>query len=547
MLDEKLTSPVLSGDSRGVVIKLPAPRIVTDKFYQLHGLYTDQDSAGWDMTWRSFRASLYHLSLHAGFSDFKGYGPWAKGREVTGATFAVCLVEDLNIANEARNRWPGVLADLAYANYISALRLPDPEGVDDSPLRFAAKLLLSSAGVFRSSGQRLSKDEDKEVGAVAEHTRMKVEEAAKKSRQERKPLLAEAAQEVYSAVASRGSLSEIPFFPYTDAHGKCELFEGKLTEDGRGSGGGGTLLASALAHLGLDQDTTADDPVFVAEAREILTNTETWAAKLARIQGSYETLTAPTRLDSVEFPPGDYGSYQRVRGALAGPIKNIRDQLMLVRNVLDDVSGHESGQQIDTQAVMQVLASGQARSDVFEQLEPTYKEEAWAILIDASKSVATFAHETRGIATCLAEVATKLIKQKNQWAMYAFNNSLQIIKDYDEDYGMVPKARIGGLVQRNSTLLPDALQVAYKSLSKKEAAVRILVVVSDGYPAGYNGIEVKLASVIKDVAKSGIFLIGVGVDSGAIKKYFPVNCVLSTPYEMMKTFAKSYFELSYLF
>ena len=77
--------------------------------------------------------------------------------------------------------------------------------------------------------------------------------------------------------------------------------------------------------------------------------------------------------------------------------------------------------------------------------------------------------------------------------------------------------------------------------------MRILVVVSDGYPSGYNDIDKKLVSVIKGFSRSDIFLMGVGVDSGALKQYFPVNCVLSSPYEMMKTFAKSYYEMSYSF
>ena len=81
----------------------------------------------------------------------------------------------------------------------------------------------------------------------------------------------------------------------------------------------------------------------------------------------------------------------------------------------------------------------------------------------------------------------------------------------------------------------------------ESAAVKIMVVVSDGYPSGYDGIEKKLISTIKEVSKSGILLMGIGVDSNAIKQYFAVNCVLSTPYELMKTFVKSYFELSYLF
>jgi len=540
-----MKTPVLSGDSRGFVVKLPAPKVVDERFYQLQGLYADQDSKGWDSTWRSFRASLFHLSLHAAFSDFRSYAPWAKGKDVSAATFAVSLVEDVHIITEASTKWAGVLADLAYASYLSALRLADPDAIDNSPLRIATKLLLSSAGVFKSSGGRLSREEDAEVAGVDERVRINVEEYVKNKPPENRTLLASAAQEVYSAVSSRGSLSEIPCFPFTEAHGPCDLFDGKLLEHDESMGA--SLLRSALARVGLKDDPIPTDPIFLSEAQEVLTGTETSNARIAKIKAYYEELIAPTRLDSIEFPLGDYGSFMRVRAELAGPIKNVRDQLMMVKNVLDDVAGHDAGAQLDTQAVMQVMATQSARTDVFEQLQPTYKDEAWVILIDASKSVSSFAQETRGIATCLAEVATKLMRQRTQWAMFSFNNSIQVIKDFSEEYGMTTKARIGGITQKSTTLLPDALQVAHKALSTREAGVRILVVVSDGYPSGYNDIDKKLISVIKGFSKSDIYLMGVGVDSGAIKQYFPVNCVLSTPYEMMKTFAKSYLELAYSF
>jgi len=74
------------------VVKLPSPKIVEEKFYQLQGLYTDQDSKGWETVWRNFRASLFHLSLHVAFSDFRGYAPWARAKDVGAATFAVSLV-----------------------------------------------------------------------------------------------------------------------------------------------------------------------------------------------------------------------------------------------------------------------------------------------------------------------------------------------------------------------------------------------------------------------------------------------------------------------
>ena len=537
-----MKAPVLSGDSSGVVVKLPAPKIVDDKFYQLQGLYADLDSKGWETTWRNFRASVFHLSLHAGFSDFRAYAPWAKAKDVSAATFAVSLVEDVHIIAEARLKWAGVLADLAYASYVSALRLGDPDEIDNSPMRVAAKLLLSSAGVFRSSGDKLSRQEDAEVAAIDEHVRIGVEEYVKLKSPERRILLTKAAEEIYSAVTERGPLYQIPYFPFTEAHGACDLFEGKLLE--REENKGESLLASALGRVGLSDDATPTDAMFLSEAQDVLSGTETSNARLAKIRAYYEGLIAPTRLDSVQIPSGDYGAFMRVRAELAGPIKNVRDQLMMVRNVIDDVSGHDAGAQLDTQAVMQVIATQSARTDVFEQLQPVYKDEAWVILIDASKSITTFAQETRGIATCLAEVATKLMRQRTQWAMLSFNNSIQVIKDFSENYGMTTKARIGALTQNGTTLLPDALQVAHKALSTREAGVRILVVVSDGYPSGYNDIDKKLDDVIKRFGRSDIYLMGVGIDSNAIKEYFPYNCVLSSPYEMMKTFAKSYFEMS---
>lgn len=536
---------MLAGDGRGVVVKLPAPKIIDEKFYRVQGLYTDQDQSGWNSTWRAFRASLFHLSLHAAYSDFRAYSPWAKSKEVPAATFAVAFIEDVNILTEAKAKWEGVLPDLAYANYLAAMRLTGADEIDNPPLRFATKLLLSGAGVFRPSGNRLTREEDQEVQALDEEVRIKVEEAAKLPAAERKAALAKAADRVYAGVTDQGYLSDIPYFPHTDSHGPCDLFEGKLV--GTDTGGAGSLLNGALARVGLRSDKGAGDPTFLSEAREILANTEATNVKLQKVRNYYEGLIAPTRLDGVEFPQGDYAGFMRVRSELAGPIKNVRDQLMMVKNVLDDVAGHDAGAQLDTQAVMQVMATESARTDVFEQLQPTYKDEAWAILIDASKSTSKIAYETKGIATCLAEIAAKLVGQRSQWGMFAFNNTIQVIKDFSENYGMVAKARIGGLTQSSTTLLPDALQVVFKALNTREAAVRILVVVSDGYPSGYNEVGQKLIQVIKDISKSSIYLMGVGVDSGAIKQYFPVNCVLSSPYEMMKTFAKSYFELAYMF
>jgi hypothetical protein len=71
-----------------------------------------------------------------------------------------------------------------------------------------------------------------------------------------------------------------------------------------------------------------------------------------------------------------------------------------------------------------------------------------------------------------------------------------------------------------------------------------LVVVSDCLPTGYEGIEEALEDKIKAISRSGVMLLGVGVQSSAVRKHFAVNCVMNTPYELMKFFAKAYMELS---
>ncbi|MEM0075594.1 MAG: VWA domain-containing protein [Conexivisphaerales archaeon] len=238
--------------------------------------------------------------------------------------------------------------------------------------------------------------------------------------------------------------------------------------------------------------------------------------------------------------------FLRVRANLSGSIRNIRDQLRLVKNVLDETTGYESGQ-VDTQLAMQVIAGGTKRNDVFTREEVNYRSESWAILIDASKSISPFAQTAREVAVALAEVAKDLFPAYSNWGLYSFNSSFQVLKDFDEHYTIDAKARIGGIVQRNATLLPDALAVSYKLLASTPTEIKVMVVASDGNPTGYPGIEQAMVNTIKAISRSGILLMGVGIDSREIQNYFTVNCVVDSPYQMMKSFVKSYLQLSSMF
>jgi hypothetical protein len=535
LLDEDYDYPVLSGDRQGFVLKIPLPRTSEEGFNVLHGMYFDPDEYSWSNLWRLFKASLYHQALHAAHSNFKQYSEWAKGKDAKTAVFSVSLVEDLWSAIRGAEAWPGIMGDIAFANYFSALRVPDVNSIESPQLRFSTKLMLSSWGVWRRGREE---EEDREVELLSARLRKLVADAAASNDRR---ILVDAAQSVYSSVASHGLLREVPFMPYTESHGECEIFDSKIVGHDSRQG----LLSSAQRALQV-ANPEEESRVAANEAREFLQLFRDTELKLGQLKQKYEEAISSTRLEAVEFPKGDYGTFMRVRSSLAGPIRNVRDQLKLIRNVLDETGGHESGQ-IDTQAAMQVIASGEMRSDIFVREEPVHKDEAWAILVDASKSTTDFAHEVKGITTCLAEVARELIPVQSQWGLFCFNNSLQILKDFSEEYSTECKARIGGIVQRNATLLPDAMQACSAALAAIPVDIRILVVASDGYPTGYQGIEQNLVSTIKSISRSGVMLMGVGIDSHAIEEYFTVNCVVSSPFQMMKSFVKSYLELSSLF
>ncbi len=437
----------------------------------------------------------------------------------------------------ARSRWEMLMRDIAFANYIAARRIEVPDEIANGSLRFATKLLLSVWGLRTYADARV--DEDKDVLAVAEKARGLVEHSISTgTKDDAQAALVKAADLIYHEVKKRGDLLQIPSFPHTEAHSGDSLYESSILE-----GRGATAFIRAYEAFGLVPENPGSD-AHLEESREAYQAIEDRHTNQGRILERYQRMVERTKLRGLVFPgEGDLASFQRARAELAGPIRSIRNQLLQVRTVLDEEQGKQSGQ-VDMQMAMQVVASGQQRTDVFVRDEPVMKDEAWAVLVDASRSLSDASFEVKGIATCLAEVAKDLMTERSRWGLFAFNDKIQVLKDFDEVYGIEHKARIGGLKQEGPTFLPDALAVASKSLSLSPVEAKYLVVVSDCLPTGYAGIEEDLEEAVAGLGKKGIMTVGLGVRSSAVKRYFRVSSVLTTPYEMMKSFVRAYLELS---
>jgi cobalamin biosynthesis protein CobT len=81
-------------------------------------------------------------------------------------------------------------------------------------------------------------------------------------------------------------------------------------------------------------------------------------------------------------------------------------------------------------------------------------------------------------------------------------------------------------------------------LTKRIEEARVLVVVSDFFPAGYDDAEEKLKENIRKIERTGVGIIGIGVNSRAVKQYVRTSCVVEGPYDIMKKFTKAFVEYS---
>lgn len=549
LLRDNISFPILGKDDQGYVICLAKPKILRNNLVGLHGMVFDSKNAKHrKILWHLFKASVYHLGLHAGISDFEIYADWAKDKNMNLATYVVSSLEDAVTNAYLRARWSPLILDIAYANAISYLRSKPSSSVPNSTLRIMAATLSSfTTGMIKGT---LPKEMHKDVNYLVtclreiedltykELSSGKTKEINSKSINHRKAKLVDG---VYKRLSRYGEPAEIPSLPYTEDHGMNSVFYENLipAEDEIQE-----TLEPALVRLGskLEQDDFSER-LLENEVSQVFSTWNSRRRTQEKILKNYEILGSNTHFSSFEFPQQDYTDYLRRKTYLAGPIRRILNRLRLLRNLYGDDYRHETGL-LDLQEAIQVVASKSPRTDVFSLEELQSMVEAWAILVDASRSLNYFHGEVRGIVLCLAEVAHELFLDKTSWGVFAFSNKFYVVKDFSEVYTNRICARIGGLKHSGLTYLPDGIMLAAEALKKRLEEAKVLIVVSDFFPSGYENIEKELAENVKKIEKSGIGLIGIGVNNKAVENYFRINCVVETPYELMKKFAKAFLEYS---
>ncbi len=551
---------MLGKDPRGHVIYLPKPKRRPDGLMSYLGLLFDLNNEMHKRTlWQTFKASVFHLSMHIAASNFEAYADWSKGKNIDSAIYIAGMIEDATARAFLRTQWTPFINDVAIADTISYLKMKPVHLMSNHALRLMTSV-ISQFSMGKIKGRitdEMKNDVNDLVLALNKIEGVMQQEAIKNAKIEQKEqtshnlsdlaLNYKIAQADYmnQILEKYGETSEVPSFLYAENHGINSIFYGN---DVPSENEVKNNLENALSMLRIalkegEDRNGLEDVALKDEVSQIFSTLEAKEAAQNKILDSYKLLGAGSRFRSFEFPQEDFSEYLHRKSVLASPIRRVLEKLRLYRNQTGEDYRHEVGL-LDMQEAIQVIASKSQRTDVFVRDELQTREDAWAILIDTSHSLNFFTGEVRGIALCLSEVARDLFRNQNSWSEFAFSDKFYIVKDFTENYTNRIRARVGGLENGGMSYIPDALLLAAEALKRRTEEVRLLVVVSDFFPSGYIDAEDTLIQSVKKIEKSGMGVIGIGVKSRAVRNYFRLNCVVENPYDLMKKFVKAFFEFS---
>jgi len=275
------------------------------------------------------------------------------------------------------------------------------------------------------------------------------------------------------------------------------------------------------------------------EGNQVINSWEHRKERTEKMIAKYKKIIEHTKFKSVEVPQLNYTEFLRSKSRCKSEAHRLIESLLVARDAIDEDPRKMYGV-LDLQEVVQVIASKSPRMDVFMLDENISKSYAWIILLDASRSMKHIMDFAVELFVMAAEAANQLLLDPTSWGMYAFNSHFLVIKDPKERYNIRVKSRIGGIEFEGSTYIPDALETAGKIIKTRNENLRLIMVITDGWPSGYNDINPALSKTMESLERANIAVLGIGAKSQQIGSCFKKNCAVYTLRDMKKKFSNVY-------
>lgn len=548
LVSPKAKFPQLRYDDLGFSCIFPEPIVVEDeegeKSVSVMGYSFPPSLQGKGQLVTLFRACVFHLGAHSVISKFSDYADWRHGRNKRLAEFTVALVEDVGVNAFIQVKHADKLVDVAFANALAVKRLNRVDRLMNPATKTMAGLLLRmNTGQSHVTSQAESDVIEHLAGFLGQFMEKVKQSLPDESANLRDDRLS-VADVVYDAVENVGMVLEQPFLPHTEELGTFSLLTPAFSVSSDVLGG--DEFNKCLSYLGgvlPSSNGEENGKVAEAEASSIFETQKRASEKDRKILSKYENFLSLTSFKTVEMPEQDYSRYLRVKTRCRSEAHRLIESLLVARDALDEDPQKMYGA-LDLQEVIQVVASKSPKMDVFMLDENISKSYSWVILLDASKSMHCIRDFAEDLLLVLAEVANELLLDPHSWGMYAFNDKFFVIKDPEERYNTRVKSRLGGIRFEGFTYIPDALKMAGKIIRKRSENLKLITVVSDGWPYGYQNIDVNLSETLKNLTGGCVSVIGIGVQSRRASSYLQNNCAVYNLRDLSRKFASLYFEAS---
>ena len=540
LLVEDSTYPRLSEEGQIFKIILPSPQFGEESISFLGYEFPDTQMSRQQVA-QLFRSSVFHLSGHAVTMKTGDYKGWLDGKNSVLSSYVASLVEDLRVNAFVAAWYPDRIMDLSFAGEMTLNRLRRIENI-----RIQATRLMASLLVYANTGlkQFTSRHDEVLVGALFDEMDGFKDVVVESIADEEMDISSDKmkiADFIYNTILEHGPIVEAPSLPFTENLGPCSLFLPMRVNPELSMGG---LFEECFEGLGGTHVQGAQQSwvkVSEAEALQAFDSHFLEKEKQKKILSRYENFAMSSQFNSMGFPNKDYTEYLRAKARCKRSTNKLVERLFQAMNeYMEDIRKKHGV--VDLADAIQVIASKSDRTDIFLLEEKIQKSFAWSILIDASTSMRHIREYALDLAIILAETASKVLNDSTSWSIFAFNNRFEIIKGFSEQYNAKVKSRLGGLEFKGLTYLPDAMEVAGRALGERREELKVMAVISDGWPYGYSNIFPAVTEILNQLEAADMAVIGIGAQSGRMELIFGSHCTSFTLKEFVNKFGARYFE-----
>lgn len=235
-------------------------------------------------------------------------------------------------------------------------------------------------------------------------------------------------------------------------------------------------------------------------------------------------------------PPTRYEAIREKHAAAIDRLTTDIETVLQPRRHPQVKSGYASGVRLDMRKAMAFEADPRQYVGLWQRTRlPDRTDLAMFLLVDLSGSMGRDGKDDAAVAGSIIMLETLSRMPHVRWAAAGFQDEIIPVADFGEGLTLEVRQRVEAMKLEihdenpgghNCAEFNDdgpALTAAAEQLLSLQATRHLLIVVSDGGPAGRHSDEEDLRLAVSQINESGIDLIGVGIGEGTghVREYYP--------------------------